>query len=97
MNYPHLTKEIAHEIGTLWRDSAIQVGHASYKWLKYYITELELLDSSDPLDLLILLIDPHWQETYFRGNELQLPDCAHFFMENLQRLSDADYVPTKVC
>ncbi|XP_057793330.1 uncharacterized protein LOC131009950 [Salvia miltiorrhiza] len=35
------------------------------------------------------------QETYVRGNELQLPDCAHFFMENLQRLSDIDYVPTK--
>ncbi|XP_057799907.1 guanine nucleotide-binding protein alpha-1 subunit [Salvia miltiorrhiza] len=58
LNYPRLTKEIAHEIGTLWRDNAIQ-------------------------------------ETYVRGNELQLPDCAHFFMENLQRLSDIDYVPTK--
>ncbi|KAH6761385.1 G protein alpha subunit 1 [Perilla frutescens var. hirtella] len=58
LNYPRLTKELAHEIETLWRDSAIQ-------------------------------------ETYVRGNELQLPDCAHYFMENLQRLSDADYVPTK--
>lgn len=58
LNYPRLTKELVHEIGTLWRDSAIQ-------------------------------------ETYFRGNELQLPDCANYFMENLQRLSDADYVPTK--
>ncbi|RDX80973.1 Guanine nucleotide-binding protein alpha-1 subunit, partial [Mucuna pruriens] len=35
------------------------------------------------------------QETYARGNELQVPDCAHYFMENLQRLSDANYVPTK--
>ncbi|KAL6534064.1 guanine nucleotide-binding protein subunit alpha [Orobanche hederae] len=35
------------------------------------------------------------QETYSRGNELQVPDCTHYFMENLQRLSDADYVPTK--
>lgn len=26
LNYPRLTKEIAHEIETLWRDSAIQVG-----------------------------------------------------------------------
>ncbi|XP_042036966.1 guanine nucleotide-binding protein alpha-1 subunit [Salvia splendens] len=58
LNYPCLTKEIAHEIETLWRDNAIQ-------------------------------------ETYVRGNELQLPDCAHFFMENLQRLSDVEYVPTK--
>ncbi|KAF7817345.1 guanine nucleotide-binding protein alpha-1 subunit isoform X1 [Senna tora] len=35
------------------------------------------------------------QETYVRGNELQVPDCANYFMENLQRLSDANYVPTK--
>lgn len=47
-------------------------------------------------DLLIHVYYPRWQETYIRGNELQLPDCAQFFMENLQKLSDADYVPTKV-
>ncbi|KAF2304264.1 hypothetical protein GH714_029005 [Hevea brasiliensis] len=35
------------------------------------------------------------QETYTRGNELQVPDCAHYFMENLQRLSDPNYIPTK--
>ncbi|KAG5018525.1 hypothetical protein JHK87_014380 [Glycine soja] len=35
------------------------------------------------------------QETCARGNELQVPDCAHYFMENLERLSDANYVPTK--
>lgn len=35
------------------------------------------------------------QETYSRGNELQVPDCAHYFMENLQRFSDVNYVPTK--
>lgn len=58
LDYPRLTKELAREIETLWKDPAIQ-------------------------------------ETYSRGNELQLPDCAHYFMENLQRLSDVDYVPTK--
>ncbi|KAK6119606.1 hypothetical protein DH2020_046629 [Rehmannia glutinosa] len=58
LDYPRLTKELAHEIETLWRDNAIQ-------------------------------------ETYSRGNELQVPDCTHYFMESLQRLSDADYVPTK--
>ncbi|KAL3650716.1 guanine nucleotide-binding protein subunit alpha [Castilleja foliolosa] len=58
LNYPCLTKELAQEIETLWRDNAIQ-------------------------------------ETYSHGNELQVPDCTHYFMENLQRLSDADYVPTK--
>ncbi|KAK9101529.1 hypothetical protein Scep_024959 [Stephania cephalantha] len=58
LDYPRLTKELAQEIETLWRDPAIQ-------------------------------------ETCLRGNELQVPDCAYYFMENLQRLSDANYVPTK--
>ncbi|CAA0822742.1 Guanine nucleotide-binding protein alpha-1 subunit [Striga hermonthica] len=58
LDYPHLNKELAHEIETLWADSAIQ-------------------------------------ETYCHGNELQVPECTQYFMENLQRLSDADYVPTK--
>ncbi|KAI8534964.1 hypothetical protein RHMOL_Rhmol10G0138100 [Rhododendron molle] len=35
------------------------------------------------------------QEICSHGNELQVPDCAHYFMANLQRLSDANYVPTK--
>ncbi|XP_022859330.1 guanine nucleotide-binding protein alpha-1 subunit-like isoform X2 [Olea europaea var. sylvestris] len=39
--------------------------------------------------------DDSIQETYSRGNELQIPDCAHYFMENLQRLSDRNYIPTK--
>ncbi|XP_026430147.1 guanine nucleotide-binding protein alpha-2 subunit-like [Papaver somniferum] len=58
LDHPRLTKELAHEIETLWKDSAIQ-------------------------------------ETYTRGNELQVPDCANYFMDNLQRLSDVNYVPTK--
>ncbi|KAM7507413.1 hypothetical protein LguiA_017866 [Lonicera macranthoides] len=58
LDYPHLTKELAQEIETLWKDAAIQ-------------------------------------ETCSRGNELQVPDCAHYFMENLQRLSAVNYVPTK--
>ncbi|XP_051151191.1 guanine nucleotide-binding protein alpha-1 subunit isoform X1 [Andrographis paniculata] len=58
LDYPCLTKGLAHEIETLWKDDAIQ-------------------------------------ETYSHSNELQVPDCAHYFMENLQRLSNADYVPTK--
>ncbi|GAB4854007.1 guanine nucleotide-binding protein subunit alpha [Ancistrocladus abbreviatus] len=35
------------------------------------------------------------QETFARGSELQIPDCAHYFMENLPRLAEANYVPTK--
>ncbi|KAI3857267.1 hypothetical protein MKW92_032672 [Papaver armeniacum] len=58
LDHPRLTKELANEIETLWKDSAIQ-------------------------------------ETYTRGNELQVPDCANYFMDNLQRLSDVNYVPTK--
>ncbi|GLT97203.1 hypothetical protein SLE2022_147790 [Rubroshorea leprosula] len=58
LEYPHLTKELAQDIETLWKDAAIQ-------------------------------------ETYARGNELQVPDCAPYFMENLERLSDANYIPTK--
>ncbi|KAA8546253.1 hypothetical protein F0562_003008 [Nyssa sinensis] len=58
LDYPHLTKELAEDIETLWKDASIQ-------------------------------------ETYSRGNELQVPDCAQYFMENLQRLSDVNYVPTK--
>uniref|UniRef100_A0A7C9A2Q2 Guanine nucleotide-binding protein alpha subunit n=1 Tax=Opuntia streptacantha TaxID=393608 RepID=A0A7C9A2Q2_OPUST len=35
------------------------------------------------------------QETYARGSELQLPDCANYFMEHLKRLADVNYIPTK--
>ncbi|KAK6927205.1 Guanine nucleotide binding protein (G-protein), alpha subunit [Dillenia turbinata] len=41
------------------------------------------------------VLSPENKETYSRGNELQIPDCAHYFMENLQRLSEMNYVPTK--
>ncbi|KAH7574465.1 hypothetical protein JRO89_XS03G0299800 [Xanthoceras sorbifolium] len=58
LDYPRLTKELAQEIETLWKDPAIQ-------------------------------------ETCARGSELQLPDCAQYFMENLHRLSDTNYIPTK--
>uniref|UniRef100_A0A2N9ESC3 Guanine nucleotide-binding protein alpha subunit n=1 Tax=Fagus sylvatica TaxID=28930 RepID=A0A2N9ESC3_FAGSY len=46
-------------------------------------------------DIETLWKDAAIQETYARGNELQVPDCAHYFMENLQRLADPNYVPTK--
>ncbi|KAL6867741.1 hypothetical protein ACP4OV_015765 [Aristida adscensionis] len=39
--------------------------------------------------------DPAIQETYSRGSVLQLPDCAQYFMENLDRLAEVDYLPTK--
>nr|BAB84093.1 heterotrimeric GTP binding protein alpha subunit [Nicotiana tabacum] len=46
-------------------------------------------------DIEALRKDPAIQETILRGNELQVPDCAHYFMENLQRFSDINYVPSK--
>ncbi|KAI3414973.1 uncharacterized protein J3R85_015672 [Psidium guajava] len=58
LDYPRLTKELAKEIESLWKDDAIQ-------------------------------------ETYACGYRLQVPDCAQYFMENLQRFSDINYVPTK--
>ncbi|KAL9376428.1 hypothetical protein Peur_030548 [Populus x canadensis] len=78
LDHPSLTKELAQEIETLWRDAAIQVAssskiHIQLPWNLYYC----------------------YKETYARGNELQVPDCTPYFMENLQRLSDANYIPTK--
>ncbi|NP_001311489.1 guanine nucleotide-binding protein alpha-1 subunit [Capsicum annuum] len=46
-------------------------------------------------DIEALWKDPAIQETLLRGNELQVPDCAHYFMENLLRFSDLHYLPTK--
>ncbi|KAK4338591.1 hypothetical protein RND71_043078 [Anisodus tanguticus] len=46
-------------------------------------------------DIEALWKDPAIQETLLRGNELQVPDCARYFMENLQRFSYIYYVPTK--
>ena len=37
-----------------------------------------------------------FQETFSRRNQLQVPDCGQYFMKHLRRLSDANYVPTKV-
>ncbi|OAY66708.1 Guanine nucleotide-binding protein alpha-2 subunit, partial [Ananas comosus] len=46
-------------------------------------------------EIKILWQDAAIQETYSHGNILQVPDCAQYFMENLERLSEVDYVPTK--
>uniref|UniRef100_A0A0E0PKZ5 Uncharacterized protein n=1 Tax=Oryza rufipogon TaxID=4529 RepID=A0A0E0PKZ5_ORYRU len=54
-----------------------------------------LLNKELVLDVKRLWQDPAIQETYLRGSILQLPDCAQYFMENLDRLAEADYVPTK--
>ncbi|OEL16446.1 Guanine nucleotide-binding protein alpha-1 subunit [Dichanthelium oligosanthes] len=55
-----------------------------------------LLNKELVQDVRKLWQDPAIQETYSRGSILQVPDCAQYFMENLDRLAEVDYVPTKV-
>uniref|UniRef100_A0A7N0U7C6 Guanine nucleotide-binding protein alpha subunit n=1 Tax=Kalanchoe fedtschenkoi TaxID=63787 RepID=A0A7N0U7C6_KALFE len=53
------------------------------------------LDKELARDIRTLWRDPAIQETCSRSSELQLPDCTNYFMENLERLSEENYVPTK--
>ncbi|KAL9247889.1 hypothetical protein vseg_021269 [Gypsophila vaccaria] len=39
--------------------------------------------------------DPAIQETFSRATQIQLPDCTHYFMHHLPRLSHPSYIPTK--
>lgn len=39
--------------------------------------------------------DPAIQASYLRANELQLPDCASHFLNDIHRLAQPDYVPSK--
>ncbi|KAL8235169.1 hypothetical protein R6Q59_021269 [Mikania micrantha] len=57
--------------------------------------DFPLLNEDLVQDILKIWRDPAIQETYARGNELQVPDCADYFLENLHRLSEANYIPTK--
>lgn len=57
--------------------------------------EYPRLNSELAQEIETLWKDGAIQETYSRGNELQVPDCTLYFMENLQRLADVDFVPTK--
>ena len=34
------------------------------------------------------------QEAFLRACEYQLSDCAHYFLNNVERLSDSAYIPT---
>ncbi|CAL9090392.1 guanine nucleotide-binding protein alpha-2 subunit [Musa acuminata AAA Group] len=46
-------------------------------------------------EIVTLWNDTAIQETYSHGNILQVPDCAQYFMENLERFSEVNYIPTK--
>lgn len=45
-------------------------------------------------DIQHLWKDPAVQAAYLRANSLQLPDCSLYFLENIHRLAQPDYVPT---
>lgn len=87
MDYSYLTKEIAKEITTLWNDPAIQVRIFMFNRRRTFYCLVVLQK---------LIVENYLQETYSHGNKLQVPDCAQYFMENLERFSEATYVPTKV-
>ncbi|KAK4755932.1 hypothetical protein SAY87_009689 [Trapa incisa] len=53
------------------------------------------LDKGLAVEIETLWKDEAIQQTYARGYELQVPDCAQYFMENLHRLAEANYIPTK--
>ncbi|KAH9321129.1 hypothetical protein KI387_015768, partial [Taxus chinensis] len=46
-------------------------------------------------DIEAIWNDDAIQETYLRANELQVPDCTQYLMENLHRLAQSDYLPTQ--
>ncbi|CAA7409912.1 unnamed protein product [Spirodela intermedia] len=58
--------------------------------LDYPCLTMELAD-----EIETLWNDTAIQETLSRGNLIQVPDCAQYFMKSLRRVSDANYVPTK--
>ncbi|KAJ0967658.1 hypothetical protein J5N97_024575 [Dioscorea zingiberensis] len=59
------------------------------RWDHLYLT------SEMAKEIETLWNDAAVQETYYRGDILQIPVCAQYFMENLERFSDVNYVPTK--
>ncbi|KAG6551879.1 hypothetical protein Mapa_006494 [Marchantia paleacea] len=58
-------------------------------------SELPLLTQDYAKKLELLWKDPAVQAAYARGSELQLPTCTEYFCNNLQRLSQIDYVPSQ--
>lgn len=42
-----------------------------------------------------LWADDHVRKCYRRAREYQLPDCAEYFLDDLERIKQVDYVPTE--
>ncbi|KAH7415450.1 hypothetical protein KP509_14G044500 [Ceratopteris richardii] len=53
------------------------------------------LDEKNALKVRSCWRDPAIQEAFHRGNELQLPDCTRFFLDNLLRLAGENYIPSQ--
>ena len=52
---------------------------------------LKIWDIRD--NILAIWEDPAIQETYNRRNEFNLPDCCRYFLSNIHRVSDPNFVP----
>ncbi|GAA0153260.1 heterotrimeric G-protein [Lithospermum erythrorhizon] len=91
----------AKELAQSEADSSSYIISASNKEIGEKLSEIggrldfPQLTSELASEIEILWRDPAIQITYLRGNELQVPDCANYFMENLHRLADENYIPTK--
>ncbi|KAJ7542378.1 hypothetical protein O6H91_10G103800 [Diphasiastrum complanatum] len=59
------------------------------------ISELPILDEALAQEIDHVWKDPAIQATYSRASELQIPDCTHYFLENVLRLAGPNYMPTK--
>ncbi|KAG9133463.1 hypothetical protein Leryth_013272 [Lithospermum erythrorhizon] len=91
----------AKELAQSEADSSSYIISASNKEIGEKLSEIggrldfPQLTSELASEIETLWRDPAIQITYLRGNELQVPDCANYFMENLHRLADENYIPTK--
>nr|AHB52757.1 heterotrimeric G-protein alpha subunit [Chara braunii] len=57
--------------------------------------ELPDLNGDAAAEIDRLWKDPGIQATFRRANELQLPDCAQYFFDNIDRIGAPDYIPTQ--
>ncbi|MCO5606507.1 hypothetical protein L7F22_060695 [Adiantum nelumboides] len=54
-----------------------------------------LLDEENALKVLNCWKDPAIQAAFLKANELQLPDCTEFFLNDVLRLAAKDYIPSE--
>src|SRR3989338_8036268 len=64
-------------------------------WLKNDNLRTLTLDPKLAVQLKELWTDPAIQKTFLRRNELQLPDSTEYCFLNVERIAEANYVPTQ--